>query len=631
VVAVLGVGSLALFATRDSADDTIEIGPDSTVSTVRSTAHSNPEDPPQTTSDNLQPDWSWLTPFGQEISAPVVPSGWTLQDVSDLRFAVPGDWTAPISSSCAPATSGVVLVPAALSSTSSCDPATPLPAATVTVRLATGNQSGEPVTVGTLSATKVVDDSCDDCPPAYRFENGLEMIVTGHQSEQILATLTDSGSRRALQAGPVADTTGWQQVTYAGIKLFAPKSWPVVDLVGSYITSTDADGNTSVSGGLDPGQCGRGMFASSATRRVFIGTSPIVPSCLAPIEYDLEPHDGVWIRPADGTSIDPTDRIVAEGVTGGLDVKIIAPASTADSQPSPRLELLVEHGDTSVRISLGVGTDAATARTIMRSLTTDLSADSATNTSIAPPAEQLPATGWRLLGHTSGALGDLIPRWAVSPNDLASLADDLQLPEPAESVNFDREFVVAFSTYGTSCEPTISVETDGGTSWWASFTVDESSGCRSIRTVHTYLVALNRSVIPDTVRLYTSVPGEREMAAPVTINLTDGALLNGGLDINSGPFIGCGPTGSYDIQMTIDSLVSRDIDIQIESEGAPIGGTTARIETGQTNLTVPFDPAWADYESVGVVMIAMNDPTAELHGGFDDPSALAEQLPDECT
>jgi hypothetical protein len=83
--------------------------------------------------------------------------------------------------------------------------------------------------------------------------------------------------------------------------------------------------------------------------------------------------------------------------------------------------------------------------------------------------------------------------------------------------------------------------------------------------------------------------------------------------------------------MTIDSLVSRDIDIQIESEGAPIGGTTARIETGQTNLTVPFDPAWADYESVGVVMIAMNDPTAELHGGFDDPSALAEQLPDECT
>lgn len=151
------------------------------------------------------------------------------------------------------------------------------------------------MTIGALTA--VVAPPCPDCVNVYQFENGYDVSASGPDAQQILATFSDSGARRALADGPTQSTVGWQTLTYDGVQFDVPPSWQIVDLPATLFTTTDSAGNVIGGGGqIDPGTCSEALFP---TRTVYTGRSGITPSCPMPMTRALEPHDGVWVRSFD--------------------------------------------------------------------------------------------------------------------------------------------------------------------------------------------------------------------------------------------------------------------------------------------------------------------------------------------
>ena len=342
-------------------DDTTGVtAPDSTSAT---------SSPASTTVDS-ETAWEWLAQFGAEAQLPPVPDGWKVLDFERFRFAVPADWTVPISRSCAiPTPPGVVLISATTpETTASCSPEQPLPGSVLTIGPAVDDPaSGVPTTVGTLSAMQI-PPKCIGCPPVYQFDTPYQVTVSGPEAEQVLATFSDSGSRRVLQAAAVADTSSWQAVTYKGIAFRIPEEWLIVDLPASYKEATQGNGAVQISAQPDPGICGGAMFPSDREAQVSLGTSPLVPSCAAVMNFDLAPGDGMWMRSTVTalTQLDGTP--IAHGVVDGLDVTVVRIRRRNGDTPSPVLDLIVKQGDTTIWVSLGVGADTSIARSILRSL-----------------------------------------------------------------------------------------------------------------------------------------------------------------------------------------------------------------------------------------------------------------------
>lgn len=307
--------------------------------------------------------------FGTEVVSPRVPDGWQVLDFRDFRFAVPGDWTVPISASCAQPSPGVVLVDDG--NGGECTPAAGTPTSAVTftrrgqfVAIRPGNE----VTVGTLKATLIAPE-CADCRPTYQFDNGWNLLVEGPDAEAILATFTDSGSRRALQAGPVADASGWKPVSAVGIELLVPPAWRALDLLSTVTQTTDAQGNVNGGGGVpDPGTCSSSFFGGSGDPTAYLGTSGIVPGCVPQLAVDLAPRDGLWLREDDGSR--DNQRWVVIGALGDAQVELLEPPSVPDSYNAARpLELRIRPSNApAMLLSLGVGTDASVGRAILRSM-----------------------------------------------------------------------------------------------------------------------------------------------------------------------------------------------------------------------------------------------------------------------
>jgi hypothetical protein len=323
-------------------------------------------------------DGAWPRPFGSEDPVPVVPDGWKVLDFGDLRFAVPDDWAVPVSRSClglasgeagAVGAAGAVLVRWGEGEGPSCGPIEPLPASVLTIEpVEPGLGSGERAAVGTLSATRIANESCAECGPIYQFENGLQLTITGPEADAVLATFTDSGAHRALQAGPVAESSDWRAVDYEGIKVRVPTDWAIVDLPGSYQRTERPDGSSTISRQLNPGECGGAMFASDQLPRVSLGESPITASCPPVGRYDLEAGDGLWIRPIDDAAAALLGTPIAQGDVGGLSVTAVRLDGSQRQRPSPVLDLLVRTGSATLWVTLGVGQDASAARAILQSL-----------------------------------------------------------------------------------------------------------------------------------------------------------------------------------------------------------------------------------------------------------------------
>lgn len=306
---------------------------------------------PSPTSVTTPDTWAWLDRFGAEEPAPKVPDGWQVMDYGDLRFAVPGDWTAPISTQCARSPHGLVL----LEPTNGFCAFELEPSAGLTISTQSAGPSlGNPVAVGTLRATLVPAD-CEGCRPTYRFDNGYAIRVTGADAESILATFTDSGARRVLQSGPELDTTGWQQVKNEGVEFLVPPSWRVLHLSRELTPS----GKT-----FSPILCQSGTFTDLEPPVVYTGFNVDGPNtdCLAWDSLNLSPNDGLWTR-----TTGQTVTSVTQGTVDGLSVSVLR-RSAPNLSLGAVLELRIRTAQGNVAVTIGTGVDAAVARTILHSL-----------------------------------------------------------------------------------------------------------------------------------------------------------------------------------------------------------------------------------------------------------------------
>ncbi|MBV9951513.1 MAG: hypothetical protein JO291_06150 [Acidimicrobiia bacterium] len=249
---------------------------------------------------------SWLTPLGAEPSQPVVPAGWKVLDIDDVRLAVPRDWTVPLRGGCG--ATGVLIVPL------------PPP------------------------------DLCSEWnkPRAGVVVEHGKATAFGPLAEQVTATITDSGQRRALESGAVRSTRGWREIRYGGVAVRIPPSWHHAQL-----------------GVANLERCGQGMFRVGAPPRFFLGDTRPVPHCDAVTALPIDAiGQGVWMRRATGELSQMRD-LLTQGTIDGLRVAIGRPP---DRYQDPSLDLLVDGGTEQVRISIGVGLDASTARAIIRSI-----------------------------------------------------------------------------------------------------------------------------------------------------------------------------------------------------------------------------------------------------------------------
>ena len=289
-------------------------------------------------------------------------------DFRDFRFAVPGDWTVPISASCAQPSGGVVLVDDGTGG--DCSPAKIVISSFVSFSRRgdlVAPQLGNRVDVGTLEATAIAPE-CATCTPTYQFDNGWNVLIAGPQAAEILATFTDSGARRMLQSGPTLEPSAWQSVQFGGVQVAVPSDWEVIDLPGTKVTTTDPTGNVIGGGGVpDPGTCSSTMFGNRGTATAFTGTSGIVPGCIPSLGIDLAPHDGLWLRGDDGSRDGQTWLPIGE--VDGVQVELLEyPRSRIGESAARPLELRIPLASGKVLVSIGAGLDAATARTVLRSL-----------------------------------------------------------------------------------------------------------------------------------------------------------------------------------------------------------------------------------------------------------------------
>ena len=272
-----------------------------------------------------------LAPFGEEAPQPAVPEDWKVVDDGTVRFAVPAGWPVTDSPTCGAApTDGVVAV-IITPIGGNCSPEQPLPPSVATV-----------------------DDG--------------NVSVTGPDAAAVLATITDPGSRRALQDGPIADTSGWRDVNYGGVAFVVPADWAVEDLPASYTEVTRSDGGRLISGLPDPGACGSAMFPTEGTPQVSLGQSLVYLSCPRPVGLNLAPGDGAWIREVDAAAAGTLGTVVVATRIDELEVEVVDIDPTQRPTPQPVIDVVLRHGTDTTWLTIGVGLDPTTARTILRSL-----------------------------------------------------------------------------------------------------------------------------------------------------------------------------------------------------------------------------------------------------------------------
>lgn len=323
-----------------------------------------------TTADILPtaaPDsFGWLDVLGVEGPPRIVPVSWQDVEVGPVGFAVPPGWQVPNGFTCLDrGTPGYVLVADIVPSASTCatpNVACPVDAcadtnARVVIATAAGDAPVSPpdARVGSFDAWRIGDAPIE----TYRLTNGVEVGVVGPDAAPILATFTDSNPRRALQTGPLADTSTWKTVSFAGVSVLVPPRWELLDLAHQDIPHGFFP---------DPGTCQEPWFWPGYPRALVDVSDPhIGVSCIVVVELPVRPEEGLWIRdvPA-GESLRP---MAAEGVVDGMDVGVLdRPLPSDAATANPLVDLIVHDGTRTLRISIGVGLDPTIARTILRSI-----------------------------------------------------------------------------------------------------------------------------------------------------------------------------------------------------------------------------------------------------------------------
>jgi hypothetical protein len=310
---------------------------------------------------------------------PATPDGWKVVSYGLGQVAVPAEWHhhPPGIEPCA-SPSGEVAV---ISGTAQVVPACP---AARSLRLSTTTTSpcDACVALADINGLAVLQDQqpgCSTCATDYVVpELQLRIAETELDAavfDQVLRTLTLSPTARALVDGPTLDVGSWHQVEHDGVTLRVPGSWPTTE-----ITSAT----------MSPGWCGRNPFGDPSPHVLLgRGNERICPStdeARAPA-----PADGVWLWTLSGAS----DGLeLNQLAVSGKIVRSIRP----DAPDFLQLAIATSHGQ--VNLAVGVSTDPAIARTILRTIRIEGGVPGPVGSTVP---HQTPTTGTPPMPHSTGA------------------------------------------------------------------------------------------------------------------------------------------------------------------------------------------------------------------------------------
>ena len=182
---------------------------------------------------------------------------------------------------------------------------------------------------------------------------GVILSVNGPQATTIVTSIGWSQQYFVLHpVGPVSVPASWHTITYAGLEVRVPPTWPVRHL-GRQDT--------------DPGICGPAEFR---TPQVYEGEGGVFPSCPPSVPTVMAGVDGLWIRGYQSTTpLTPPAGALSIGQAGGR-VLTIPDSSSVYVQPVLRVLARPSAGAAFVSIDIGLGSDPLTASRVLASLST---------------------------------------------------------------------------------------------------------------------------------------------------------------------------------------------------------------------------------------------------------------------
>ena len=209
---------------------------------------------------------------------------------------------------------------------------------------------------------------CDQCVDVYDVPSlGVELLGGGPMFVRVLHTLSSSPRAVALEPGPAPATPStWPRVSFGGLSIAVPGSWPVE--------------HQSVYDGCSATEVGTGAVAEANTVVLNAGTTGVNPqseTCENP--QGFHPLQ-IAIAP-DGLLIDP-GGYRPEGTTGNCRMMNGMSVCEVMSDPYAELTLSVEvQGHVyPVAVEIGLGGNGTVARTILFSMHT------ASSTTVSHPA-----------------------------------------------------------------------------------------------------------------------------------------------------------------------------------------------------------------------------------------------------
>ncbi len=265
------------------------------------------------------------------------PPGWQPVDYGNARVWVPGDWkiSPPGFGECgASYVKEVFIDPPAEKCAQQIAPN----AAFITIHTLTSVAETGPTR--TINGYQVI---VPDTPPLFLVPQlGVSLFIQTNESlrEEILATVGPSSRAAVLAPGAAPPPpSDWQTVTYSGLTVRVPPSWPVAD-----INSTST---------FD--ECHQIFHQSS----VVLGSPPVFPPC--PTWGVVAPGDGIWLTTGSTGFNGPTPEH-SLSLHNGLRTQVF--------DPSEANTFVIDIDANPVEIILGLGVDPTIARTILYALAT---------------------------------------------------------------------------------------------------------------------------------------------------------------------------------------------------------------------------------------------------------------------
>ena len=271
-----------------------------------------------------------------------VPKGWMPVDYRDARLWVPSNWAVTAGGCALPTAPGWIELGG------------PYKQACHTGDAARPFVSLTSASLDTTGSYKEVINSypvLEEQGHGRRFDGwfsvpALHVLIqaSGEATLRVVQTLAPSARVIALSAGAQPVPSTWRRISYAGISLAAPSSWPAQDVAGLYGPGCE---------NLEP-------------RHVWAGPPNLAAQCAVVITKPL-PVDGVWIDHFAITTGDEEPSVTVRGDWGSrMEVRLISDLRQPAAPGELRLSVTVD--EYTSELDIGLGPDGRVAKAILQSI-----------------------------------------------------------------------------------------------------------------------------------------------------------------------------------------------------------------------------------------------------------------------